>query len=304
MSVSTSQPASRPFGLRGWLLIAVINLLWGFNIIAAKMAVELLQPFTAAFLRQAMVGLICLPFLRIVPGRMLVLLGFAISSGAAMILLLNTALSISDNVGALAVVGQMGVPFAVFLSILFLGERTDIWRIGGLVLAFSGVALISFDPAMMNEVPAVLIMTLSTLGWALGSLLTRRLSGVPIGVLYAWLGLISALALAPFMLLLEPGTVGRLAGASWQAYGWVAFSAIGSSLIGHGGISWLIQRYPIGQVMPYTLIAPVVSVIVATWMFDTAVTAMMVLGGIVVLGGVAVITLRSAREGKMVEDLS
>lgn len=39
------------FGARGWAMIALINLMWGLNIIAAKMAVDMTSPLTAAFLR-------------------------------------------------------------------------------------------------------------------------------------------------------------------------------------------------------------------------------------------------------------
>lgn len=52
------------------LIAAVMNLMWGLNLIAVKMSVDLVSPLTAAFLRQVMVLLICLPALRIIPGRM------------------------------------------------------------------------------------------------------------------------------------------------------------------------------------------------------------------------------------------
>ena len=53
------------------ILVAVaMNVMWGLNLIAVKMGVDLIEPLTAAWLRQVMVMLICLPALRIIEGKM------------------------------------------------------------------------------------------------------------------------------------------------------------------------------------------------------------------------------------------
>ncbi len=65
-------------------------------------------------------------------------------------------------------------------------------------------------------------------------------------------------------------------------------------MIGHGGLAWLLQRYPVATVMPNSLIAPVLSAIVAAVMFGTRVTGLMLLGGVVVMAGAAILTLRGA----------
>jgi O-acetylserine/cysteine efflux transporter len=285
-------------------VIVLINLMWGLNIIAAKMAVDIVSPLTAAFLRQLMVGLLCLPFLRVVPGRMKLVIGFALANGAFFLIPLNLALRIADNVAAIAISGQLNVPFAVILSVIFLGERIHFPRIVGLVMAFAGVAILGFDPAIVGEVPALLLNILSAFIFACGSLFARQLQGVPLATLYAWLGLTGTLAIGVLALLTEPAAMANIPYLPGAAWGWIAFSAVGSSLIGHGGLAWMIQRHPIGTVMPYVLIAPVVSVIVSAIMFDTPVTGMMLLGGVIVLMGVAIVTIRTAQRGTLVEELS
>lgn len=251
-----------------------------------------------------MVGLICLPFLRVLPGRMPMILTFALCCGALFLIPLNIALSIAGNVGALAVAEQLTVPFAVILSILFLGETVHLPRILGLAMAFAGVFLIGFDPAMRHEGPALALNSLSSLILACGSLLTRKLRDVPVATLYAWIGLVGAAILGPLCLAVEPQAIAGLGRLPMAAWGWIAFSAVGSSLLGHGGLSWMVQRHPIGVVMPYTLIAPVLSVMVSAVMFDTPVTGLMLLGGAIVLGGVAIVTIRTAAKGDLVEEIA
>lgn len=94
------------------ILVAVaMNVMWGLNLIAVKMGVDLIEPLTAAWLRQVMVMLICLPALRIIEGKMreLVLLGAL--AGGAFYIIVNISMAVSTNVSALAIAGQLGAPF-------------------------------------------------------------------------------------------------------------------------------------------------------------------------------------------------
>src|SRR3546814_1107150 len=62
-----------------------------------------------------------------------------------------------------------------------------------------------------------------------------------------------AAVLAPVVLIFEPGAMTGLFAIGPEAFGAVAFSAICSTLIGQGGMAWLLQRHPISTVIPLTL---------------------------------------------------
>ncbi len=300
-AATTTVIPERGFTPRDWIIIVLMNVAWGLNVIAVKFALQLTSPLTAAFLRQAIVAILCLPFLRLVPGRMRIIPVYAVLAGGLFYIPINLSLAISDNVGALVIASQLGAPFAVLLSVIFLGETIRLPRIMGLLLAFTGVMLVGFDPAVIHELPGLALMAGSSLIWAVASLMTRRMADVPVATLFAWLGLAGAAILAPLAYVFEPEAVGTIAIMPLQAWLWIGFSAIGSTMIGHGGLSMLVQRHPIGSVMPYTLIAPILSVIVSSVIFDTPITGMMMLGGVFVLVGVAVITIRTAKRGQMIE---
>ena len=78
------------------------------------------------------------------------------------------------------------------------------------------------------------------------------------------------------------------------AFGWIAFSALGSTLIGSGGMAWLLQRHPVTSVIPVTLGAPVIGVVASSIVFGNPLTPVMVLGGTIALAGVAIVTMRTA----------
>lgn len=277
------------------LAAGVINIVWGLNIIAVKMAVDATAPFAAGGLRQAIVLAVCLPFLRVVPGKMGLLLWLGLLNGSAFMVLVNLSLLVSDNVSALAIAGQLGVPFSLILGVVFLKERVSWPRMMGIALAFGGVAVLVFDPDIANEIPGLLLTAGATFTWAIGALLQRKLVGVPVLTIYAWIGLGGVVVMFPMSMLFEPGAFVRLPQLTLHDLGWIAFSALGSSVLGQGGMAWLLQRHPISTVLPLTLGAPVIAVSASSLFFGTVLTPPMIAGGVIAMAGVAIITLRSAR---------
>jgi O-acetylserine/cysteine efflux transporter len=292
----TERAGSSPAGFAPNDLIAIllINVTWGLNIVAVKLSVDIIAPFAAAFLRQMLVFLVCLPWLRIVPGKMAILLTLGALGGAFFFVPLNMALSMADNPASIAIAGQLGAPFALILSIIFLGDRIGLPRLAGIVMAFAGVALLAFDPGAADDLPALALTALASLFWSISSLLQRQLAGVPVPVLYAWIGLMGSVMLAPVAMIFEPQAMANLSDVPAVAWAAVAFSGLCSTLIGQGGMAWLLQRHTISAVIPFTLLAPVVSVVALALFFGTPVTGMVILGGIFVLGGVAIVTIRTA----------
>ena len=280
---------------RDLLIASAMNLMWGLNLIAVKMGVDLVSPLTAAWLRQVMVLVICLPALKIIPGRMreLLLLGFL--SGALFYIFINFSLAVSHNISALAIAGQLGVPFSLIMAIIFLGEKIHKVRIVGIALAFGGVVMLVFDPAAAGEHAGIALTAVSCLIWAFCSLIQRRLVGTPVLSIYAWVGLVGSIVLFPIALYFEPESFVRLPSLPLSTLGWILFSALGSTVIGQGAMSVLLQRHPVSTVVPLTLLAPVIAVIASSLYFGTKLTSQMVTGGVIVMIGVAIVTIRTAR---------
>ncbi|WP_229726958.1 DMT family transporter [Sphingomonas alpina] len=290
-------PKAISFGAHDLLVVLAMNILWGLNVIAVKMAVMAIAPLTAGFLRQLIVLVVCASALRIVPGRMRLLTILGILSGGVFYVAINFSLAISDNVGALAIAGQLGVPFSLLLAILVFRERIRLPRIAGIALSFGGVVLLVFDPAAAREVPGLALTAIGSFIWAICSLIQRYLIGVPVLTIYAWIGFWGTITLGTLAWFIEPVAMRAIPDLPLRTLGWVAFSALGSTVIGQGSMSWLLQRHPVSIVTPLTLAAPVVSVFAASWYFGTPLTVLMLSGGAVAMLGVAIVTIRTARAG-------
>ncbi|KQT33794.1 hypothetical protein ASG29_05490 [Sphingomonas sp. Leaf412] len=277
-----------------------MNLLWGFNIIAVKASVELMPPLTAGLLRQAMVLIVCGAALRVVPGKMRALLLLGTLTGGVFYIFINLSLAVSDNVGALAIAGQLGVPFSMLLAVLVLREKIHWPRIAGIALSFVGVGLLVFDPAAAKQGMGLLLTAAASFVWAICSLIQRNLKGVKVLTIYAWVGLMGTIVMAAASLLAEPGALAAVPDLPIAVLAPIAFSAVGSTVLGQGAMVWLLQRHPVSTVTPLTLAAPVVSVFTAAYWYDMPPTWPMLLGGAVAMLGVGIVTVRTAQasEGK------
>lgn len=276
-------------------LILFIDLIWAFNIVAVKLAIDDAGPLTAVMLRYGIVALACLPWLRWLPGRMGTVLITGFVAGALFMGLGGLSFALADNVSALAIAGQLGVPFSLLLAVVIFKERIRWPRITAVILCFLGVAVMGFDPAIAHESVALWLTVAASLAWAGGNLLFRQLKGINVLTIHAWLALVTVPILFVAALIFEPANLANIPNLKPSTWGWLVYSGIGASLIGHGGMSWLFQRYPVSTVSPLTLPTPLMSVGVAIWVFDTPITLQMVVGGVLTIIGVAIITLRTAQ---------
>jgi O-acetylserine/cysteine efflux transporter len=255
----------------------------------------MIPPLTTVALRYGIVLACCLPFLRLVPGRMALVLLTGLVAGALQFGPISYGYAVADNVPALAIAGQAGMPLGLLLAIAVDGERIAWRRAFGLVLALAGVTLLLFDPHLVDERLGVALVFAGSLAWAVSNLMLRRLIGVPVLTLYAWQGAVSFPLLLLASHVAEPGALARLADTPAIAFGWIAYTAILSSLVGHGGISWLVQKYPISVITPFTLPTAVLSVGLAHLVYGSPITPVMAIGGLMALAGVTIIALRTGR---------
>jgi O-acetylserine/cysteine efflux transporter len=201
-------------------------------------------------------------------------------------------LNLAHDTSSVAIAVQLNVPFATLIAVIFLGERIHFWRITGIVLAFAGALVLGFDPHVFAYVDALLVIAFAALVYAIGTVMMRQVKGVGVFQLQAWIALVSAPFLLVLSLLTEPGQWQNLPAITPLTTGAVLFSAFGASLIGHGGIFYLLQRYPVAIVSPFLLLAPVFGVVFAVIFLHDTLTPQMILGGLITLAGISIITLR------------
>ena len=280
-----------------WLLMLAVNLAFGLNLVASKFVLSELPPLAFVALRFAVVLVILAPFLRVQRGQMPVLLGVGLLMGTVHFALLIFGLQQAADVSTVAILVQLGVPLSTLMSVLFLGEVIRWRRTLGIAVSFLGVMIIGFDPRVFGYGEAVLLVVGAALAGAAGMTLMKARVKVDAFQLQGWLAVVAFPTLAILSLATETGQVEAVMTASPLVLGLVLFSAIGASLIGHGGTYELLRHYELSLVSPLLLLATVVGVVFGVLLLGDVVTPRMIIGGLVTLGGALVITLRSGSHG-------
>jgi O-acetylserine/cysteine efflux transporter len=286
---------------RRWLtptdltLLVVVNLIWGVNLVAAKLGVGEFPPIFFAGLRFVLLAAILLPVLRLFRGQMLTLLQAAVYSGALGFALMYLGFKYAGDISSIAIATQLGIPFSTLLSIWLLGERIRWRRKLGIALAFLGVAVISFDPGALENVLGLLLVIASQLVIALGLIYIKRLRDVSAWQLQAWLGIVSAPSLLLLSFLFESGQMQAVANATWVGWCSLLFTATASSLIAHTMMFHLIAKYPVTSVAPLNVLSAIFSVACGVIWFGDQLTSRIMLGGFIALLGVVIVATRDKR---------
>jgi O-acetylserine/cysteine efflux transporter len=281
------------------LLLVGINLIFGFNLIASKYGMAQLPPLYFTGLRFAVVAVVLWPLLRLPRPQLRLILSIALTVGVLHFGLIYLGLALAEDISTVAIALQMVVPFTTLLGVLMLGERIGWRRITGMALAFAGVLLIAFDPRVLGYLGALGLVLLGALAMALGTIYMKRLSRVQPLELQAWIGLVGAPSLLLLSLVFEQGQWQATVEADSMSWAAVVFSALGSSVVAHAGLYWLIQRYEVSLVSPLMLLSTVFSVSFGIWLMGDVLTPAIIVGGLATLTGVAVIAARSGRSARV-----
>jgi O-acetylserine/cysteine efflux transporter len=269
-------------------LLAVI--IWSLNVIAVKIGLIELPPLLMTALRFAMVGLLAAPFTRITRAQLPWILLLSFTFGTLHFALLFVGLNMTEA-GTGAILAQLGTPFATLLAVTVLGERMTRAQAVGLIVSFAGAAVLSAGPSLPSWQP-LLILTASALAWAVSNIIVKKSPGIGPLPMVAWVSLFSVPQIALLSLIFENGQWAAMQSASLTTWMMVTYTALGSSLVAYTIWYRLLARHPVSRVMPYSLLTPLLGVVFGVLLLGDGIGLHKVVGGIMVIGGVAVSSLR------------
>ncbi|NBC20010.1 MAG: EamA family transporter [Alphaproteobacteria bacterium] len=278
---------------RDFALLFAVCLVWGLNIVVTRWVVADagVPPIFFAAVRFAGIALVLAPFLRPLPGDLKTLFIISMCIGAAHFALLFLGLA-SAEASAVAVVGQLGVPFSTLLSMAFLGETVG-WRRGlGIMLAFAGSMLIAIDPDGMALSFGLVYVVISAFIGACGGILMKRMAPISAFRMQAWVGMFSFAPLFALSFALESGQAASYSAGGWMVWLATAFAVLGVSIFGHGGFYSLIKKYDVSLLSPLTLMTPIWGVVFGITLLGEPLTLRLIAGAAISLSGVFVIAVR------------
>ena len=284
------------YGVRVWLALATVYLVWGSTFIALAIVVRDLPPFLAMAVRHLVAGGVLLALAlprgkgggdRI--GRRQIAAGFLF--GGLLFVAGHGSLAWAQQTVAAGVaallVGTIPIWMALFDRVAF-GRRLPAVAYVGIAIGFAGLAFL-FDPFGEGSVDRLgaLVIVLGAMCWAVGSLYSR---GAPLPTRPIVSAGLASLC-GGILLTLYSAVSGEIGEAIWTADAILAlgYLIVVGSLVGFTAYVWLLRAAPISLVSTYAYVNPIVAVALGWVILGEDVTVRMLVAGAAVLASVAVI---------------
>lgn len=280
------------------LLMLCTVVVWGFNFVATRVALEMFTPIQMAFARSVLTLLILLPFwkpLRPIPWQ---LMAAALAIGAGSFYLLYQAIDMTESLTTVAVGTQLMPPLSAILALLIFHERISPRKWLGILIATAGAVYLAGATKSSLSSAALGVTVASVLLYSFGSIIIGKSRSVSVWRMLAW---IAALSLPPL------GLMAAVAGPMYpdpqliQIHHWLAllFAVVFSALFGQAVLFNLYRSYPVSDVAPWALLIPLFAGLSSVLVYDEAISLSLVLGGAIVLFGVWV---QQKGDGRAAED--
>ncbi len=279
-------------------LAVLVMVIWGANFVVIDEGLADVPPLLFLSFRFVLVAL---PLVFFIPRptaswRAVVAVGTFMSLGQFG--LLYVALDLGMPAGLASLILQAHVIMTIVIAAIVLHESPSRRQVIGATIGTVGLLVVVIAHGATAPVVPVLVMLGAALSWATGNVVARS-AGVASGLsLVVWSALVVPVPALVLSLLIDGGDeVGRaLTHLSAVAIASTVYTAVGASLIGYGIWNSLLARHPASAVVPFVLLVPVVGIITAWTVQDEVPTTLELVGGAVMLIGVATATItRSVR---------
>lgn len=273
------------------ILAVFISLVWGINFVVAKLALGHLPPFFLLACRLTIVSLLLLPFLHKPELPLFNIFRISITLTVFHFGLMFMALGFGLNSSVAVVLDQMRVPFAVTLGYFLFGENIGRKMAFGIMLALIGTFIIAGAPNVMDNYYAMWMMIGAAAAWAFYNVQVKNLKDVDMISFIGWVSLFGAPQLFIISAIFETGQIESMIAAPKILIPSLFYLAVFATIIGHGSWYYLLQKNPVSQVVPYSLMIPVFGMLAGSVLLKEVITWHVIVGAIFTITGVGVIVI-------------
>lgn len=194
--------------------------------------------------------------------------------------------------GMASLLMQVQVFFSMFFAVIFLNEQPNMGQIIGALVSFTGIGLVAlhFD----NEISlwGFVCILAGAATWGLGNLIIKRMKGSNDNMmaLIVWGSFIACVPMFFLSLLIEgpANFIATFQHVTWKGIGSLFYIVFASTWVGYGIWNWLIVRYPVGVVAPFSLLVPVVAIISSVIILGEPFYLWKLVAGLLVISGLCI----------------
>lgn len=277
------------------MLALIVIIIWGINFLFVKLGLTEIPPFLLCAVRFMLASVPAIFFIErpSAPFRMIAMYGLLMF--ALQFALLFLGMHVGMTAGMASLLMQVQVFFSLFFAAVLLKEKPYLWQVIGAIISFMGIALVArhFDSHVSFWGFICILAAAAT--WGAGNLITKNLKNMNMMALVVWGSFIAFFPMALLSLIFE-GPLQIVASyhrLTWMGASSVLYITYLSTWVGYGVWNWLLSRYPVGTIVPFTLLVPIVAVISSSLFLDEPFQSWKLFSGLLVIGGLCINLLGS-----------
>ncbi|HAT8892986.1 TPA: EamA family transporter [Legionella pneumophila subsp. pneumophila] len=272
------------------LLALLVVFVWGINFIFVKISLEEFSPLLLCAVRFLLASVPAVFFIKPPAVPFKIIAGYGLIMFALQFALLFIGLRVGMTPGVASLLMQVQVFFSMFFAIIFLGEQPQVGQIIGALIAFIGIGVVALHFDHNVSLMGFLCILAAAASWGVGNLITKKIHSVNLIAVIVWSSFVACLPMFMLSLVFEgPASfVTTYEHMTWKGILSVLYIVYISTWVGYGVWNWLISRYPVGMVVPFTLLVPVVGILSSVFILGEPFYLWKLVAGLLVISGLCI----------------
>ena len=268
------------------LLALIVPITWGLGFTLAKIGMEQFSALLIMSIRFGIAGLVLVWFTKPPWGHMreifvVALIGSTIQYG----LTYNGLKGIDASTAAILV--QLEGPILALMGTILLKEKLGLTRALGMGFAFLGVFIIAGEPRLDGHIDSVILLVAGSTVWAVAQIMISRLKGLSGITILAWVAIMATPQMLIASLIIEDGQWQAITTASLVDWSIIFYLAFIMTVVGYSVWYHLLSSDDVSKVSPFLMLLPITSIIAGMLLLDEKLTLSMIIGGLMIMMGVA-----------------
>jgi O-acetylserine/cysteine efflux transporter len=273
-------------------LALLVVLVWGINFLFVSMGLTEISPLLLCALRFFLASIPAVFFIKFPRESFQMVALYGLVMFALQFSLLFIGMNLGMPVGIASLLIQVQVFFSIFFASILLGEQPNMGQIIGALVSFSGIALVAMHFDKDISLAGFMFILAAAATWGIGNLITKQIKGNAgdMKALIAWGSFIACFPMFLISLIVEGSDnfISTLVTMTWKGFSSLMYIVFASTWIGYGTWNWLMARYPVAMVAPFTLLVPIIAMLSSVAFLGESFQIWKLTAGLLVISGLCI----------------
>ena len=208
---------------------------------------------------------------------------FSLFMGFFANLFMTLSLKKASIISPIIIGSQLAIPFAILLSSLFLNEKASLKQWLFIFISFFGIILIGFDPLLVNELFAIVLIICMAFFYGGAQVFSRYLKELDVTMTNSIMGLVGFILLLITSIIFEGNLYKNIGLINLDSWILILYSGLLVSICAHMTMFHLYKIYPIKKVFPFYALFPIFGIVQTYIIFFEIPTMLTIIGGMIVI---------------------